>query len=107
MEELEQEEVPESIPRQSALNMTIIGLVGQVGCLTLVILLASVFIGLWLDTTFGTRPWITIGMLIVSIPIALVVMFFVTRKTTDKFKREFESRQKERLQKEDAIGRDS
>ena len=107
MEELESEKVAESVPKQSALNMTIIGLVGQVGCLTLVILLASVFIGLWLDTQFGTRPWITIGMLVVSIPIALVVMFFVTRKATDKFKREFESRQKEKLKKEDAIGRDS
>ena len=107
MEELENKEVTESVPKQSALNMTIIGLVGQVGCLTLVILLASVFIGLWLDTQFGTRPWITIGMLIVSIPIALVVMFFVTKKATNKFKREFESRQKEKLKKEDAIGRDS
>ena len=107
MEELEQEKTTESAPRQTALNMTIIGLVGQVGCLTLLILLASVFIGLWLDTQFGTRPWITIGMLVASIPIALVVMFFVTRKTTDKFKKEFEARQKERLQKEDAIGRDS
>ena len=107
MEELEQEKITESVPRQTALNMTIIGLVGQVGCFTLLILLASVFIGLWLDTQFGTRPWITIGMLIASIPIALVVMFFVTRKATDKFKREFESRQKEKLKKEDAIGRDS
>ncbi len=107
MEELEQEKTTEDVPRQTALNMTIIGLVGQVGCLTLLILLASVFIGLWLDTYFGTRPWITIGMLVISIPIALVVMFFVTRKATDKFKKEFEARQKERLKKEDAIGRDS
>ena len=107
MEELEQEKAMESPPRQTALNMTIIGLVGQVGCLTLLILLASVFIGLWLDTYFGTRPWITIGMLVASIPIALVVMFFVTRKATDKFKKEFETRQKTRLLKEDAIGRDS
>ncbi len=106
VEELEQEKMTESAPRQTALNMTIIGLVGQVGCLTLVILLASVFIGLWLDTNFGTRPWITIGMLMASIPIALVVMFFVTRKATDKFKREFEARQKERLLKEDVIGKD-
>ncbi len=86
--------------------MTIIGLVGQVGCLTLVILFLFVFLGLWLDTHFGTRPWITIGMLVASIPIALVAMFFVTRKATDKFKKEFEIRQEERLKKEDAIGRD-
>lgn len=95
------------IPKQSAINLTIIGLVGQVGCLTLVILLISVFWGLWLDIHFDTRPWITIGMLVASIPIALVAMFFVTRKATDKFKKEFQSHQKERLKKEDAIGRDA
>lgn len=107
MRETEQERSAKNTPRQNALNMTIIGLVGQVGCLTLVILLLAVFLGLWLDTLLGTRPWITIGMLFLSIPISLAVMFFVTRTTTDKLKREFESRQKERLLKEDAIGKDT
>ncbi len=107
MEELEEKKTTKRPLPQSVLNMTIIGLVGQVGCLTLVILLASVFIGLGLDTHFDTRPWITIGMLMLSIPIALVVMFFITRKTTEKFKKEYEARQKEKSEKEDAIGRDS
>ena len=107
MREPEQKDPTKDASKRSVLNMAIIGLVGQVGCLTLVILLLSAFLGLWLDTQFGTRPWITIGMLFLSIPISLIVMFFVARAATDKLKREFESRQKEKLKKEDAIGRDS
>ena len=96
-----------SSQQQSFLNLTIIGLVGQVGCLTLIILLAAVLSGLWLDTHFGTRPWVTIGMLVLSIPISLVVMFFVSRSAAEKLKRDFEARREETIKKEDAIGKDS
>jgi len=96
-----------SSQQQSLLNMTIIGLVGQVGCLTLLILLAAVLSGLWLDTHFGTRPWVTIGMLVLSIPISLVVMFFVSRSAAEKLKRDFEKRREENTTKEDAVGKDS
>ena len=101
---------PEQQPgsqQPSLFNLTIIGLVGQVGCLTLLILLAAVLSGLWLDTHFGTRPWVTIGMLVLSIPISLVVMYFVSRSAAEKLKRDFETRREETITKEDAIGKDS
>ena len=40
-------------------NLLIV-VIGQVGCLTLVVILASVFGGLWLDKTFGTKPDFTL-----------------------------------------------
>ena len=72
--------------KRSWLNMTIAALVGQVGCLTLVIVLAAVLAGLWLDGRFGTRPWFTIGLVAVSLPISLVVMIVVARSAVKKIK---------------------
>lgn len=56
--------------------------VGQVGCLTLVIVLAALFGGLWLDRMFGTKPVITLVLMIASIPVTLIVMFWIVRKAT-------------------------
>ena len=69
---------------QSAFNLTMAAVVGQVGCLTLVIVLIALFGGLWLDNRFGTRPWITVILVIGSVPVALVAMFWVVRKATSR-----------------------
>jgi len=56
-------------------------MIGQVGCLTLVIILASVFGGLWLDKIFDTKPVITLVLLFAGIPLSLFVMLAVARRT--------------------------
>ncbi|MCU0488681.1 MAG: AtpZ/AtpI family protein [Anaerolineales bacterium] len=56
--------------------------VGQVGCLTLLIVLAALFGGLWLDGFFNTKPFITIALMIASVPVTLVAMFWIVRKAT-------------------------
>lgn len=72
--------------KQYWLNLTLAGLVGQVGCLTLVIILGAVLLGLYLDNQFQTRPWLTIGLVLASIPVSLVAMFFISRKMVAKIK---------------------
>ena len=72
--------------RQYWLNLTLAGVAGQVGCLTLLIVLLAVFGGLWLDARFQTRPAFTIGLVIASIPVSLAIMFFVVRLATSKIK---------------------
>ena len=67
-------------------NLTLASITAQVGCLTMVIILAAVFGGLWLDNINGTKPAFTIGFLIASIPISLVVMFFVVKLGISKIK---------------------
>ena len=67
-------------------NLTLASITAQVGCLTLVIILAAVFGGLWLDAHYQTKPWFTLGLLIISIPVSLTVMFFVFRLTLNKLK---------------------
>lgn len=66
---------------RSILTNVLIVMIGQVGCLTLVIILASVFLGLWLDNVFGTKPVITLALLFAGIPVSVIVMLGVARRT--------------------------
>jgi F0F1-type ATP synthase assembly protein I len=75
--------------RKILANLLIV-LVGQVGCLTLVIILASVFGGLWLDEMFGTKPVITLALLFAGIPVSVLVMLSVSRRTLAKMKEQAE-----------------
>lgn len=71
---------------RSILNSLLIVMIGQVGCLTLIIILASVFGGLWLDRTFGTKPVFTLALLFAGIPVSVLVMLVVARKTLARLK---------------------
>ena len=71
---------------RSILTNLLIVMVGQVGCLTLVIILASVFGGLWLDKIFGTKPVITLVLLFAGIPVSVMVMLSVARRTLARLK---------------------
>ena len=65
-------------------------MVGQVGCLTLIIILASVFGGLWLDKMFGTKPVFTLALLFAGIPVSVIVMLVVARRTLARLKEKAE-----------------
>ncbi len=72
--------------RQKVVNLGLAVLAGQVGCLTLFIIGLALGGGLWLDQRFGSKPAFTLGLLIVSIPVSLVVMFFVARAAVSRIK---------------------
>ncbi len=59
---------------------------GQVGCATLVIVLAAVFLGLWLDSRMGTKPTLTIIFIVGSIPVSLLVMLFLARAAVSRIR---------------------
>jgi len=75
---------PEGNRKQVAYNMTLAVVAGQVGCLTLVIVLLALFSGLWLDSQLDTKPMFTVGLMIISIPITLVAMIWVVRAATSR-----------------------
>ncbi len=75
---------------RSILNTLLVVMIGQVGCLTLIIILASVFGGLWLDKTFGTKPVFTLALLIVGVPVSVIVMIVIARKTLARLKEQAE-----------------
>lgn len=74
--------------KRQVINLTLAGVAAQVGCLTLIIVLGAVFIGLWLDRIFESRPWFTIGLVVVSIPISVIMMVIVARLAVSKIKTE-------------------
>jgi hypothetical protein len=77
--------------RRNILNTLLIVLVGQVGCLTMAIILASVFGGMWLDQTFGTKPIFTAILLFAGIPVSVILMLFIARRTLAKLNSQSES----------------
>lgn len=64
------------------------GMVGQIGCLSIVILLAAGFLGRWLDSQFNTGRSITIWLIMGSLPITLVLIYGMARMTIKKIETE-------------------
>ena len=78
----------------NVINTLLIVLIGQMGCLTMVVILITVLAGLWLDNTFHTKPIFTLVLLLAGIPLSVILMVFVGRKTLARLKKEEESDQK-------------
>jgi len=75
---------------RSILTTLLIVMVGQVGCLTLVVILAAVFGGLWLDKTFNTKPVFTLALLLAGIPVSVILMVVLARRTLAQLKEKTE-----------------
>ena len=67
-------------------NTILTSVVGQVGCLTPVIILGALFAGLWLDRQFETKPLFTILFIIGSAPVSVFVLYRIVRTATAKLK---------------------
>ena len=80
--------------RQNMVYTLLIVMIGQVGCLTIAVILASVFGGLWLDNTFGTKPVFTLVLLFAGIPLSVFLMLFASRKTLARLKEKYETEEK-------------
>jgi len=47
----------------------------QAGCLGAGIVIAGLLLGLWLDGQLHTRPWLTLGFLLVSAPASVYAIY--------------------------------
>ena len=83
--------------RNGMISNLLIVVIGQVGCLTLVVILASVFGGLWLDKTFGTKPVFTLVLLFAGIPLSVLLMLYASRKSLASWKEKYEAEEKDTL----------
>jgi F0F1-type ATP synthase assembly protein I len=73
---------PEKQPWNYVLSSTVVLILGKVGCLTLVIALGALFTGLLVDNLLGTRPWLTIGFFVISLPLASVLIYKLVKSST-------------------------
>ncbi len=72
------------------LNTLLIVMIGQVGCLTLIIIVASILGGLWLDKTFGTKPVFTLALLFAGVPVSVILMVLIARRTLARLREQAE-----------------
>ncbi len=72
--------------RVASINTLLIVLIGQMGCLTLIVIALSVLAGLWLDSVFHTKPILTLAFLLAGVPISVILMVFVGRKGLERFR---------------------
>jgi MFS-type transporter involved in bile tolerance (Atg22 family) len=93
---------PQKNTRQYALNLTLAGIAGLAGLITLVIVFVAMFAGIWLDNKFGTNHNFTIGLILGSVPVTLIIMFYFVRSATSKIK---PSIPKKPLEEEDNSGK--
>jgi magnesium-transporting ATPase (P-type) len=76
-------------------NIALAAVTGQVGCLTIIIILAAFLAGRWLDNQFGSDALFTVILMVASVPVTLVVMFWVVRSVTSRFAKLPEQNSKE------------
>ncbi len=69
------------------LNLTLVFTTGLVGLSTLIIILVSLFLGMWLDQKYLTRPTFTLGFVLASIPVSLVVMIVIVKALIKRFQK--------------------
>jgi hypothetical protein len=67
-------------------NLALAAVAGQVGCVTLIIVLAALIAGLWLDSRFNTSPIFLAFLLIASVPVTVVLMLWIVRSVTARIK---------------------
>ncbi len=79
--------------RSEGLRTLLIVLIGQVGCITLGVIVLSVVRGLWLDTIFHTRPAITLVLLFAGVPVSVILMLFLARRTLAKMQAQDKERE--------------
>jgi F0F1-type ATP synthase assembly protein I len=74
--------------KQRLINLSLVGIVSQVGCVTLLIIVLALLGGMFIDSRLQTKPWFTIGLLVTSVPVSLVIMVFLVRAAVKKMKLE-------------------
>ena len=91
---------PDKERAERALKMTLAGIIGQVGCLTLIIIGIALGAGLWLDSQFDTRPLFALILVLASVPVTLYLMFRIVLSVAPKLQMSAEesvqSREKEK-----------
>ena len=95
-------ESPEQKTELSRFNLTLAVVAGLVGFLTIAIILVAFVAGRWLDNQFDYDALFTVILMVASVPVTLIVMFWVVKSVTARFARPPVQKSK---QEEEAIDR--
>lgn len=62
--------------------MAFAAMAGQAGCASVIVIIGALFLGIWLDEIFDSRPAFTLGLILTSVPVSLVMMVYIALKAT-------------------------
>ncbi|HLE72711.1 MAG TPA: AtpZ/AtpI family protein, partial [Anaerolineales bacterium] len=65
---------------------------------------AALVAGIWLDGLFGTRPLFIVGLLLASVPVTLILMFWVVRQATARMQSDSPPNETQQSQEDSDIG---
>lgn len=85
-------------------QIAIAGILGQVGCLTLIIIAGALVAGLWLDSYFDTRPLFTLILVLASVPVTLYLMVRIVLSFAPRLENMAGVGEKESLQEDSQVG---
>ena len=71
---------PEKTDWSVVFNSKALTVGGEVGCLTLIIVILSVFGGIWLDRILGTKPLFIVSLVLLSAPLSLVITYWIAKR---------------------------
>jgi hypothetical protein len=92
-------------PLQSvSASMPVIALGGQIGCVTLVVVLAAAFGGIWLDNLLGTKPLLTLILILGAAPLSLYLTYLMAVRAINKVNLPLPQDEKTETLKEDDTG---
>ena len=81
--------MPDVSPQSNKVfNTTLTTVIAQVGCITPVVILGFLFLGLWLDRRFVSSPLFTIVFIVAAMPVSIVALLAIVRSATKRLKSE-------------------
>jgi F0F1-type ATP synthase assembly protein I len=87
--------------QQVVRNLALAGMVSQIGCVTVVIVIGALLAGLWVDKMVDTRPLFTILFLLGSIPVSLYLLVRIAFSTAAQLAPPPDQETKEKSSKEE------
>jgi F0F1-type ATP synthase assembly protein I len=81
-------------PASVARNLALAGMLSQVGCVTVVIVVGALLAGLWVDSLFNTRPLFTVVFLLASIPVSLYSLVRTALSTAAQLQAEIKTEER-------------
>jgi len=66
-------------------NLALAGIMSQIGCVTVVIVVGALIGGLWVDSLFDTRPLFTVVFMLVSVPVSMYIVVRMALSTAAQF----------------------
>lgn len=79
--------MPDEDRGQVSYALAMAGILGQAGCVTLLLVGAGLGLGLWLDARFDTRPIFTLLFVLGSVPITMYLLFRMVMSNTARLQR--------------------